>query len=714
MAAATLAFGGKLKRAGGAVFGSGPGRFVLRQSAFALSTVLTLAIPALAINAQVAQKFFPHPGMDLASAGRKPSITILAADGSLLGTRGSELGEPVRIDELPSFVVDSFLATEDRRFFEHPGFDPAAMFRASLRNYQSGHVVQGGSTITQQLVKNLFLNGEQTFQRKFEELHLALWLEARMTKAEILELYLNRIYLGANTYGLSAASNAYFSKDPSELTLAEASILAGLPKAPSQLAPHSNYEGALERSHEVVGNLLEAGKIDQLTARMALMFPPELAFRDRKEADGHFLDHVAAELSRRLPDLQGDVVVRSTLVPSAQRAAERAVATSLETEDAARRGAEEAALVAYDTEGGIAAMIGGRSYRDSQFNRATQAKRQPGSAFKPFIYLAAIEQGFDPDTLFIDRRLQVDGWEPSNYKERFLGPVRMRRALALSSNTVTVQVTEAVGRENVIDTARRVGLANDMAPHPSLALGVFEVPLDRLTAAYLPFAHQGFATEPHTISEVRTRGGRLVYARDLQLPVRVMSEGSAQAMTDLLHSVSELGTARGARIEGHEIAGKTGTTNGWRDAWFVGYSAHLTAGVWVGNDDNREMDEVSGATYPVRIWQAFMDEAHREGGYEPIPLKAQDSYPYDYNLAEAGAVYRGLRLDLQDRVYGAQAYADPYRYDGIGSILSQQEGVSGRVAGTGEYAAPPQNSGVRTYRTPQVSGRVVGPSDDGR
>jgi penicillin-binding protein 1A len=693
-------------RLGRFAFSNPPARFVAKQGAFALSTAMTLAIPALAINANVAQKFFPEPGMDLASAGRQPSITILAADGQVLGTRGSDLGEPVRVSELPSFVVDSFLATEDRRFFEHPGFDPMAMVRAALRNYQSGTVVQGGSTITQQLVKNLFLNGEQTFQRKFEELHLALWLEARMSKQEILELYLNRIYLGANTYGLSAASQAYFSKDPAELTLAEASILAGLPKAPSQLAPHANFEGALERSHEVIGNLLEAGRIDELTAQMAVMFPPTLLLRDRAEGDGHFLDHVAAELGEILPDLRGDVVVRTTLAPQAQAAAVRAVQNVLSDQTAEARGAEEAALIAYDREGGIAAMVGGRSYRSSQFNRATQAKRQPGSAFKPFIYLSAIEQGFDPDTLFVDQAVQVEGWEPSNYKERFLGAVRMRRALAVSSNTVTVQLTEAVGRQNVIDTAQRVGIRADMAPHPSIALGVFEIPLDRLTAAYLPFAHRGFATEPYSIKEVRTRGGRVLYTRELELPVRAISERSASAMTDLLQSVSELGTARGARIEGHDIAGKTGTTNGWRDAWFIGYSAHLTAGVWVGNDGNREMQEVSGATYPVRIWQAFMQESHDALGFESLPLRDEEAITHDHDLRHAATVYQSLTLDLQDRVYGAQTYG----HDGIGDLLSRPAntgGVAGRVAESNEYRPSDPPADAAPYRGPTVSGRVV-------
>ncbi len=694
-------------------------RLVYRPTGVVLSSAMTLVIPLLALNGEMARSLFPASDTDLQAAGRNPNITILASDGTRLGARGSDLGEAVSLDELPSFVTDSFLATEDRRFFEHPGFDPSAMIRAAVRNWQAGNVVQGGSTITQQLVKNLFLSGEQSFERKFEELHLAFWLEARLSKEQILELYLNRIYLGANTYGLSAASEAYFSKKPQELTLAEAAILAGLPKAPSQLAPSSNYEGALARSHEVIGNLVEAGKIDDLTAKMAVMFPPPLALRNAHDADGHFLDHVAAELKRLLPDLERDVVVRTTLHPESQRAAEAAVTAELGAEIAGTKGAEEAALVAFDRTGGIVAMIGGRSYRDSQFNRATQARRQPGSAFKPFIFLAALEAGFDQDTVLIDRPLQVDGWQPTNYKERFIGPHRMREALARSSNTSTVQVTEAVGRDEVIATARRMGLTSRMAPHPSLALGSFEVTPFELTKAYMPFAHGGFAPEPHVILEVRDRLGRELYTHKHEAPPQVVSARSAAQMTDLLHSVTENGTGRAARIEGHEVAGKTGTTNGWRDAWFVGYSAHMTAGVWVGNDENREMDDVSGATYPARIWQAFMATAHEAQALEPLPL-GETYEAYDPQLWDLSATYAALKNDLTGHAYGSRRYRSPGLFDSIRNILSREnrepparsDQVEGEVV-TGDAQIRRAPGRPAPLGGEQVTGRVVPPEENG-
>jgi penicillin-binding protein 1A len=660
----------------------GPGKSGLRAVAsvasFALSTALTLSIPLLAINARVAQNVFPQGEIDLQAAGRMPNITVLAQDGEKLGSRGSDLGEPVVLSELPPYVIDAFLATEDRRFYDHPGFDLGALVRAAMINYSAGRVRQGGSTITQQLVKNLFLSGEQTLERKFEELHLALWLEARLTKDEILALYLNRIYLGANTYGLNAASAAYFSKPASQLTLNEAALLAGLPKAPSELAPHVNFQGAIERSREVVANLVEAHRIDELTAKMAQMVPPDLALQEMRGGNGYFLDHVAVELKRLLPELATDVVVETTLRADLQDAAETAVESVLD-ETAFARGAEQAALIAYDFDGGVLAMVGGRSYSESQFNRATQAKRQPGSAFKPFVYLTALEAGFDTETVLADGPVSVDGWAPTNYRETHLGGHRMREALARSSNTATVQVTEAVGREEIIHTARRLGLTSTIRPHPSLALGSFEVALNELTAAYLPIANRGYAPPPYTIERVRTRSGAVLYERPAGEPMRVISERTAEHMAGLLASVVETGTGRGAKIADHEVAGKTGTTNDWRDAWFVGFSAHVAAGVWVGNDAYTDMDEVSGATYPAEIWRAFMSAAHADPALPAIPVG--DQMPaLDPSLTELKRSYAALYDDLLAMSYGTMPtpYQEPSRRDGIRGILSRQ-GVIGRV-----------------------------------
>ncbi|MEM1381299.1 MAG: PBP1A family penicillin-binding protein [Pseudomonadota bacterium] len=698
-------------------------RLIGRPLGALVSTALTLAIPLMAINGEIAQRLFPAPYADLWTAGRQPNIAILAADGTVLGSRGSDLGKPVSIDTLPPYVVDAFLATEDRRFFEHPGFDPGSLVRATLINWTAGTVVQGGSTITQQLVKNLFLTGEQTIARKFEELQLALWLEARLSKEEILELYLNRIYLGANTYGLGAASQAYFSKDPSQLTLSEAALLAGLPKAPSSLAPHVNWDGALERSHEVIGNMVETGQIDRVTARVAVMSPPVLALRDVRDGYGYFLDHVAAELRARIPDLDTDVVVTTTLQPDAQRSAEVAVKTVIETETAQIRGAEQAALIAYDRSGGIVAMVGGRSYRESQFNRTTQAKRQPGSAFKPFVYLAAIEAGFDQDTVLVDAPIQVDGWEPKNYRGRFLGPIRLREALARSSNTATVQISETIGGERIIDAALQAGLNANMEAYPTLPLGVFEVALDELTAAYTPFAYGGYAPEPHAIARVDSRGGTVLYERSIPDPPRVISARSSEKMTDLLHAVTNAGTGSAARIPGHDVAGKTGTTDDWRDAWFVGYSAHVTAGVWVGNDNNDPMDKVSGATYPAQIWSSFMAATHERQGWSRIPLT--DGFgPVDPGLNDLRSTYARLVNDLTPRAYGTPPQLDAPGYDGIGGILRREERrrgrgdrVQGRVvrpSANGRPGAPPPR-GVVPGSGDVVEGRVVSdePDSDG-
>ena len=667
-------------------------RFIGRPIGTAMSTALTVAIPLMAVNAQVAFNTFPDPLTDLSLAGRQPNILILAKDGTELGSRGSDLGDPVDIDTLPPYVVEAFLATEDRNFFEHPGFDPFALLRATLRNWTAGTVVQGGSTITQQLAKNLFLTGDQTIERKFEELHLSLWLEARLTKKEILELYLNRIYLGANTFGLSAASQAYFSKPAEELTLSEAALLAGLPKAPSTLAPLVILDGAIKRSHEVIGNLLETQKITGLTARLAMMEPPTLALRDERDGYGYFLDHVAAELALRAGDANTDLVVTTTLDPVAQRHAEAAVKAVVETDAAKARGATQAALIAYDRRGGIAAMVGGQSYRLSQFNRTTQAKRQPGSAFKPFVYLAAMEAGFDQDTVLVDQPVQVDGWSPKNYRETFLGAHRLREAFARSSNTATVQISEAIGRERIIDAAQQVGINALLEPYPTLPLGVFETSLHDLTAAYMPFAYEGHSPKPHAIASISTRGGQMLYERQIDVAPRVISVRSAEKMTDLLLAVTTSGTGRSARIPGHEVAGKTGTTDDWRDAWFIGYSAHLTAGVWVGNDDSEPMDRVSGATFPAQIWSNFMGQTHVEEDLEPLSLDHGYFAP-DKELYSLKSTYDALRDDLMLRAYGAREYSTR-RNDSIGGILRRQ-----------------MDQGPYVPESP-VQGRVVRPRED--
>ncbi len=421
-----------------------------------------------------------------------------------------------------------------------------------------------------------------------------------------------------------------------------------------------------------------------MTAMLATIEEPQLHLQEIRDSDGYFLDYVTAQLPSVLADLHQDVVVLTTLEPAIQTAADQAVKNALENEDAAAKGAEHGALIAYGPDGGIVAMVGGRSYQVSQFNRSTQARRQPGSAFKPFIYAAALEAGFDQQTVLIDQPIQVEGWQPTNYKERFLGPIRLREALARSANTATVQITEATGRENVIDMARRTGLISNLQPHPSLALGSFEVPLDELTAAYLPFAHRGAALQTYAIREIRSRSGEVLYAQDASQPEQVISERTAERMTDLLHSVTTGGTGRSARVPSHEVAGKTGTTNEWRDAWFVGYSAHLTAGVWVGNDAYEPMEEVSGATYPARIWRDFMVAAHDAAGFEPTRLPRGESATSDPDLWQLTGTYATLMTDLQRHTRGASGYVEQRRR-GIKSLygLIRRETVVGRVA-TGE------------------------------
>ena len=558
---------------------------------------------------------------DLWNVNRQSAIIVLDRNGAEIAARGARYGEEVQPVELPDYLIKAFLATEDRRFYDHSGVDLRGTLRAVIANTKSGGVVEGGSTITQQLAKNLFLSPDQTYERKAREALLALWLEGHYEKDEILSLYLNRIYLGAGAYGLESAALTYFGKSSRDVTLAEAAMLAGLPKAPSTYAPTQNPLGAQRRAGEVLDNLLETGGIEPFEARAARLHPAAVINQNADSDLGYFFDYVAVKAKKLAPAVAGDIIVTTTIDQKLQRDAEAAVAAALDV-DARLKGADQAALIAYDASGALRAMVGGRAYKESQFNRAVQAKRQPGSAFKPFVYVAALENGFTPASRLIDQPIDYDGWAPTNYSDKYIGPVRLTDAMAKSINTIAAQLTEQVGPQKVAAAAMRLGV-KDVPAFRAIALGAVTTTLEDLTAAYLPFARGGLKPEPYAIERIETRDEDILYTHEAAKPVRVLTPGVAKNMTHMLFQVMHSGTGRRARLGLRAAAGKTGTTNDWRDAWFVGYTAQITAGVWVGNDDYTPMEKVTGGSIPARIWKDFMISAH-----QGLPLKKLDgAYP---------------------------------------------------------------------------------------
>ncbi|MEM9617520.1 MAG: PBP1A family penicillin-binding protein [Pseudomonadota bacterium] len=559
---------------------------------------------------------------DLWNVNRQSAIIVLDRNGEEIAARGARYGEHVEPEELPEHLIKAFLSTEDRRFYDHTGVDLKGTLRAALANAKSGGITEGGSTITQQLARNLFLSPEQTYTRKAREALLALWLEGHYTKDQILSLYLNRIYLGAGAYGIESAAQTYFGKSARDADLAEAAMLAGLPKAPSTYAPTQNPQGAQRRAREVLDNLLETGAVEPFEARQARENPAVVLLQNIDSDLGYFFDYAAAKAKTLAPAVAGDIIVTTTIDQKLQRDAEVAVNAAL-TVDARLKGADQGALVAYDTDGALRVMVGGRSYKESQFNRAVQAKRQPGSAFKPFVYVAALEAGLKPSSRFVDQPVNIDGWEPTNYTPGFTGPVRLTEALAKSINTVAVQVTEEVGRGKVAEAAMRLGVNDDIPAHRSIALGAVDVTLEDLTGAYIPFARGGIAPKPYAISKIETRDGTVLYQHKDETPREVLNDAVAKNITHMLYQVMHSGTGQRANLGLRHAAGKTGTTNDWRDAWFVGYTGQLVTGVWVGNDDYTPMDKITGGTIPAAIWRDFMVSAH-----QGLPLARLDgAYP---------------------------------------------------------------------------------------
>ena len=555
----------------------------------------------------------------LAIPKRPPNIAILGVDGSLLANRGDTGGAAVHLSELPPYLPRAFVAIEDRRFYQHFGIDPIGISRAIVRDVTGAGGMQGGSTLTQQLAKNLFLTQERTLSRKIQEAILALWLERKYSKDQILELYLNRVYFGSGAYGVEAAAQKYFGKSAKMVSLSEAAVLAGLMKSPARLAPNHNLKAANERAANVVTAMAEQGLITEAMAKLALSVPAQVVHEKGAGSINYAADYVMDMLDDTVGAIDEDIVVTTTIDPKIQSEAERALSDELNAKGD-KFGVQQGALVALDPDGGVKALVGGRNYADSQFNRAVAAKRQPGSAFKPFVYLSALERGLRPDTVREDAPISVKGWNPENYSREYFGPVTLTKALSLSLNTVAVRLGLEVGPKTVARTAHRLGIGSELEPNASIALGTSEVTPLELVSAYAAFANGGIGVQPHVISRVRTANGKLLYSRRNANNGRVIEPQYVAMMNAMMEETLLTGTAHKAELPGWQAAGKTGTSQEWRDAWFVGYTSYLVAGVWLGNDDGTPTKKVSGGNLPVEIWSRFMKEAHQGVPVAGLPL----------------------------------------------------------------------------------------------
>jgi penicillin-binding protein 1A len=608
-----------------------------------LKVVWRYALVSIAIAFFGVTGLFGYVLLDLNGKGllkipeREPGIMVLASDGSMLALEGAFHGDEVRLNDLPDHVPNAVIAIEDHRFRSHVGFDPIGLLRAALVNYQVGRVVQGGSTITQQLVKNLFLTPDRTMTRKLQEVVLAVWIEVNHTKEEILELYLNRIYFGSGAVGIEKAAQIYFRKPAADLSIAEAAMLAGVLRAPRTYNPLGAGDAAVQRATLVIESMVEVGFISPEEAREAIAKPAEAKEPDNKTMDFQYaVDWVKEEAVRLVPDHDQSIIIETTIDPQLQSAAESSVRTHMTSTGSVMR-ANQGALVLMDSQGAVRAMVGGRSYQDSQFNRATKAKRQPGSAFKPFVYLAALEQGYGPEWVETDEPVKVGDWEPENYGQRHRGPVTLETAMALSLNTVAVKLITIVGAENVTATAKILGIDSRLTAAPSLALGTSEVTLLELTGSFASFANGGYKVKPFAVRRILTRDGRTLYERTDEPTPRVISPQAVVGINTMLRAVVERGTARKAKFGSFDIAGKTGTSQDYRDAWFIGYTADLVAGVWIGNDDNTATSQITGGSLPADIWREVMSVAHRNLPPKFLPGSA-DSEEY---IAAANAEVAG-------------------------------------------------------------------------
>ncbi len=550
------------------------------------------------------------------------SIIMYDRNGEIFAWRGEQYGGELRIDQVSEHLVNAVIAAEDKRFYSHFGLDPRGIARALYANYRAGRLVQGGSTLTQQVAKNVFLDASRSLERKIKEVPMALALELKYTKDEILSVYLNRVYLGAGTNGFEAAAQRYFGKSARVVGPAEAAMLAGLLRAPSRYAPTNDLARAQGRASVIVRLMQEQGYLTERQTIEALIRPAVLSEAAAARAGGAFADWIMDEgTPDNFLDLlkATDVEIKTTFDPVIQQQAEDAVTQVFE--DKVREGSEaQAAVVVMSHDGAVRAMVGGREKGVAQFNRATQALRQTGSAFKTIVYAAGLEAGMNPLDVMQDAPVRIGNWSPSNYTNKFIGPVTLRDAMAKSINTVAVRVSERAGRDNVRDLATEMGLTTPLAPGPAIALGTSEAKLIDMAGVFATVANGGRKASPHGVRTISLRGDDIPIDRGPSGPgEQVISQETAGLLTYMMEAVVSNGTGTRARLDGWEVAGKTGTTQKARDAWFIGYTADFVTAVWMGYDDNRPLTGVTGGGLPAEIWREVMVRV--EQGREPQPLK---------------------------------------------------------------------------------------------
>ncbi len=602
------------------------------------------------------------PTSEWAVPNRPANVKILSADGKLVGNRGDTGGEMVRIADMPPWLPGAVIAIEDRRFHSHFGVDPIGLARAVVVNLTKRGAAQGGSTLTQQLAKNLFLTQEKTFGRKVQEVLLALWLESSHSKNDILELYLNRVYMGAGTYGVDAAARRYFGKSAREVTPMEAAMLAGLLKAPSRYAPSHDPERARERAQTVLAAMVDTGVITEGQRQAALAQPRVIFAQGNAGAENYVADWVMDQLPSYIGAIDKDVIVETTIDSSLQMLAEAALQAGM-AQFGDKKDVGQGAVVSLDPNGAVKAMVGGVDYSKSQFNRATQAKRQPGSTFKPFVYLTAIERGLTPDTVREDAPFTYKSWSPKNNDKEFRGAITLKEALAQSINTVAAKLAIEVGPARVVETAMRLGITSPLTATPSIALGTSEVTPLEITGAFVPFANGGFGVVPHVVTRIRAADGKVLYQRKGTGIGRVIEPGALAAMHSMLAETLANGTGRKAQIPGWPAGGKTGTSQDFRDAWFIGYTGLLTTGVWLGNDDGQPTKRGTGGSLATVVWQRFMLDAHR--GHQAVAIPGTGRATGEA-AASAPAVQSGVAT-AAPTVLGAPA-SDARSAPGVASV----------------------------------------------